>query len=122
MSDFGGSVTVLRSGGKDRFGNILPEATYTVADCAVVPRTSSEPLDRSDTVVSGASLYGTDPAPILSPVPATGSPTLTSVDRVRVTGMGALDGTWSVEGDVGSYQSPFTGWTPGWMAALKRGA
>lgn len=122
MSDFGGSVTVLRSGGKDRFGAVLPDSTYTIQGCAVAPRTSSEPLDRSDTVVSGASLFGVGLTPNLIPTPAAGSPSLTSTDRVRVTGMGALDGTWSVEGDVGSCQSPYTGWTPGWMAALKRGA
>ncbi|MDT0302903.1 hypothetical protein [Streptomonospora wellingtoniae] len=99
------AVTVKRSGGKDRYGDPLPgPPPHTVEGCAVYPRTSTETATGGTTVITGRTL--------LAPIGADILPE----DQITLP-----DGTvWSVEGDVGPWSSPFTGWSPGLEVNLER--
>lgn len=101
---FGVTVTVIRQGTVDRYGDRQPGAEVEVAGCAVFPRTSTESLDGRDTVVIGLTLL----PPASADIKAT--------DKVRLP-----DGaTYQVVGEPGPWSSPLTGWAPGLQVALER--
>lgn len=112
------TVDVLRSGGRDARGNTLPEQEHPLEDCSVSPRSTSEPVDRSDTVVVGSVLRVGGTA--YRRFTAAHGP-LRSTDRIRVPDPHPLAGDWQVEGEPGPWESPFSGWAPGTRVALTRG-
>lgn len=107
----GETVTILRPGAptRDKYGNDVPgpDTEIPVSGCAVAPRDGSgsgdnELTDARDTVITGLSLWaphGTD---------------IRATDRVRVGGE-----IYEVQGNSGSFQSPFTGSTGPVVAALE---
>ena len=96
-------VTVLRGGGRDAKGNPLPAQEIPVADCLIAPRSTAEPLDRSDVVDSTAVLYHS---------PEDGLVFL-AADRIKVPEGARMAGTWSVVGRPGE-------WPYGWEVGLER--
>ncbi|GHD70138.1 hypothetical protein GCM10010317_076800 [Streptomyces mirabilis] len=107
----GEDVTVLRPGAptQDRYGNDVPgpAAEIPVYGCAVAPRDgtgagANEIIDARDTVIVGLTLY----APYGTDIRAT--------DRVRVGGE-----LYEVDGQPGSFRSPFTGSTGPVVVALE---
>jgi len=98
------TVTASRPAGTDRHGDPLLAATHTVEGCAWAPRSSAEQHDTGNSVIVGRTLYAPAGADI-SPVD-----TVTFPDGSR----------WQVEGDVGDWTSPFTGWAAGIEVALRR--
>jgi hypothetical protein len=103
---FGATVTVLRPGGVDQFGDPSGSGTtHTVAGCALAPRTSNEDIQgRGDTVIVGLTLY----APYGSDITAT--------DKIQIPG-GLI---YEVVGEPGQWLNPKTGSTPGMAVALQR--
>lgn len=99
------TVTVVRGGGNDRFGDRKPTTEHTVVGCVKWPRSSSESADYSDSVSTGYMLSVPLGADILR------------TDQVRLPGDAAL---WSVDGDVLPYENPFTGRTAGALVALTK--
>jgi len=103
----GESVTVLRPGTLDRYGDPVPgnpSTTHTIEGCAFAPRSSTELHAQVNTVIVGLTMY----APSGADIKAT--------DTIQRS-----DGTrWNVEGQPGVWSSPFTGWQPGIVAALER--
>jgi hypothetical protein len=108
----GDTVTILRPGAstRDAYGNDVPgpPTEILVPGCAVAPRDgtgsgANELTDARDTVISGLTLY----APYGTDIRAT--------DRIRVGG-----DVYEVEGNAGSFRSPFTGSTGPVMVALER--
>lgn len=112
----GTTITVLRSGGRDRRGNPLPEVEHVLHGWEVSPRASEEATDRSDAVVTGAVTRG----PMLPEYQVIGG--IKSTDRIRVPTGHPMAGTWRVEGEPGPFVSPFTGWVGGVRVALTREA
>ena len=107
----GDTVTILRPGPatQDAYGNDVPGAPteIPVGGCAVAPRDGTgagpnEIVDARDTVIEGLMLY----APFGTDIRAT--------DRVRVGG-----DVYEVEGQPGSFRSPFTGSTGPVVVALE---
>lgn len=92
----GETITVIRPGTptQDPYGNDVP-GTPTETDvpgCAVAPRSSSEDLQARDQVIIGLSVWlptGTD---------------VQATDQMRVRGV-----LYDIDGEPGSYSSPFTG-------------
>lgn len=84
-------VTVLRGGGRDSKGNPLPVVELLATDCIIVPRSTSDPVDRSDVVDGKAVLYR-DPGFTFLPT-----------DRVRVPTGGLMAGDWSIDGRPGEW-------------------
>lgn len=80
------SVTVLRGGGRDAKGNPLPTQEITVTRCLIAPRSTADPVDRSDVVDGKAVLYR---GPGF---------TFMSTDRIRVADGLRMAGVWSVDG------------------------
>ena len=99
---FGETVTIQRLG-TNPHGETTVISEHTAPNCAVLIRSSVEPLDLRTDVVTTATLlapYGTD---------------LRETDRV-VQG----DGTrWEVVGKPSNIKSPLTGWRPGQRATLQ---
>lgn len=107
----GDAVVIVRPGppSEDIYGNDVPGSPteIPVSGCAIAPRDGSGPgsneiTDARDTVITGLTLY----APYGTDIRAT--------DRVRVGG-----DLYEVDGQSGSYRSPFTGSTGPVVAALK---
>lgn len=108
---FGDTVVIVRPGppSEDIYGNDVPGTPIEipVAGCAIAPRDgtgagSNENTDARDTVITGLTLYapyGTDIRP---------------TDQVRVASQ-----LYEVDGQSGSYRSPFTGSTGPVIASLK---
>jgi hypothetical protein len=92
------TVTVLRPGGRDDFGDPLPGTEHAIAGCLFAPRGSSESSDFANTVITGAQLF----APAGADIRAT--------DQVRIRGV-----VYDVEGDVGDWGAA------GVQVALQRG-
>lgn len=91
------TVTVVRPGGRDNFGEDHPATRHTIDGCLLAPRGSGEDRTFSNTVITGAELF-TPPGADLA-----------ATDRVIARGV-----TYEVEGDVGD-------WGPaGKQAALTR--
>ncbi len=80
------SVTVIRSGGRDAKGNLLPSTEIQVAECMIGARSTADPVDRSDVVDNTAVLYR-----------GVGF-TFLSTDRIRVPDGARMAGTWSIDG------------------------
>ena len=80
-------------------------AVETVLEpCGVAPRYSSEPVDPNRSpVIIGLTVFLPSGA------------TVSARDRLRVRG-----DLWEVEGEPGTWISPFTGWYPGVEVALRR--
>lgn len=81
-------VTVHRSGGRNADGDPVPATDHPVVDCLVGPRSTNEPVDRTELTDTTAVLYHDDPA-----VDITGTDTLT------VPAGHFMAGTYAVEGD-----------------------
>lgn len=111
MFPYGESVTVLRgtpvtdpySGEETGTDWSTPTATV-VTDCGVAPRLTPEsPANDRTLIIEGYTVfmpYGTD---------------VLATDRVVVRG-----DTYDVDGDVGVWRNPFTGWEPGIEVNLKK--
>lgn len=78
-------VTVLRSGGRDPKGNPMPDTEIPVAHCLVAPRSTSDPVDRSDVVETREVLYHKDFVFFVS-------------DKIRVPKGARMAGLWAVDG------------------------
>lgn len=99
----GETVTVIRNGGRDRFGDHQPVREFTVDGCGVNWNTSTESIyankavTRSETTTSNIIVYmpdGTD---------------IRSTDRVRLP-----DGSeWAVNGRPARWHHPMNDWSPG---------
>jgi hypothetical protein len=92
----------LYGGGKDRWGDPIPESAEDVPGCLLAPALSEDSEgDFSAFVTSEAILY----APL--------SATFTSTDRVRTPAESPLPGTWNVNGNP-------VRWPAGWAVPLLR--
>lgn len=106
----GETVAVNRRGGTDKWGQDLPGTQHTVGPCGFAPRTatgsrnSTEDNAQRNTVITGLTMYAPWGADITS-------------QDVIVRGDGSR---WHVEGDVGEWLSPLTGWRAGIEVALVR--
>ncbi|AYN59007.1 head-to-tail stopper [Arthrobacter phage Ryan] len=85
-------VIVLRGGGRDSRGNPLPVQEIPRARVTVGPRSTQDPLDRSDVTSSTAVLYDEDTTFRYLPK-----------DRIRVPEGALMAGEWSVEGRPGEW-------------------
>jgi len=104
----GETVTVWREVRNEFGDDVVVTEERTLSGCAVAPRSvpgsSPETDGARNIVVAGRTLY----AP-----PHSG---LTAHHQVRLR-----DGSvWRVEGEVGAWRSPFSGWYPGDQAELER--
>lgn len=97
-------VTVLRSEGRDPKGNPTPALEIPATRCAVAPRSTAEPNNRSEVVDSTAVLYR-DHEPGFVFLPG---------DRVRISPGDRMAGEWKVEGRPGE-------WPDGWEVGLVTG-
>lgn len=92
----------------DRYGATvrdwsLPPTEATLTDCAFNPGQSSEPVqDARNSVITQPEVYAPSGSDILPG------------DRLVVRGK-----TYDVDGQPADWRSPFTGWTPGLVVALK---
>lgn len=107
------TVTVERDdpGGHDAYGDPVDSTptSFTVDGCAVAPRESSEVEDRGrHGVIVGLTLYA----------PADAG--LASTDVVVIAAGDPNAGRWEIDGEPAVWVSPFTGWAPGTVAALRR--
>jgi hypothetical protein len=107
----GETIVIVRPGPptQDSYGNDVagPPAEIEVVGCAVAPRdgtgtASNERLDARDTVITGLTLY----APYGTDIRAT--------DQIRVNGE-----LYEVDGQPGSFRSPFTASTGPVVVALE---
>lgn len=96
----------VRGSGFDDYGDpIAGTARFTIPDCSKAPRTSSDITDRGrHGVVVGLDLY-CPPGHLLPS------------DQVEVDGV-----LYDIEGEPGDWHSPYTGWHPGEVVALRRAA
>lgn len=85
------AVTVLRGGGRDAKGNPLPTTEIAVTGCLIGPRSTADPIDRSDVVDGKAVLYRGPGFRFLS------------TDRIRVPDGALMAGEWSVDGRPGEW-------------------
>jgi hypothetical protein len=109
---FGLTIQIER-GTRSEHGDVNYTDSHTIDGCAWAPRESTEVNDNRTTVIVGLTLYGPygadirhDDRVVLPDVPERG---LTRKQR-----------TWRVDGEVGDWRSPFTGWEPGFEVALER--
>ena len=108
MFTHGETVTILRDtpGGFDQYGDPIPSSTarIDIVGCGIDDRYSTEPTERGrQGVIVGKT--------ILAPA---GSD-FRSTDGVEVRGK-----AYVVDGDAGEPVSPFTGWAPGVVVAIRR--
>lgn len=95
----------------DDYGDPVPGAPTETAitGAFVAPLMSNDVDDRGRVgVIVGLTLYvpyGTD---------------LVHTDRIRITGEGANDGLYSLDGQPGDWKNPWTGWRAGLTVALTR--
>lgn len=98
-------------GGTDRYGDPTPGTTTTVdiPGAFVAPRLSADINEPGRAgVVVGLTLftpYGTD---------------LVSTDQIVVSGEGANDGTYRIDGQPGDWKNPWSQWEAGQSTALVR--
>ncbi len=104
------TVTVLRSGGWDRYGNPLPEREYDLPGCSVAPG-SSEDLTSTggDAAAGGAGAIQAIRVDWLVFAPARAD--VRGEDRIRLPE--PWSSTWQVDGIPDVYLNPFTGDEPG---------
>lgn len=91
-ADWHVDVIVIRSGGRDAKGNPLPAQEIPRTGVTVAPRSTEDPLDRSDVASSTAVLYDEDT-----------SFRYQSTDRIRVPAGTLMAGEWSVAGRPGEW-------------------
>ncbi len=82
-------VTVLRGGGYDEYGNPLPVTEIPLSGCLAAPRSTADPIDRSDLTEATAVLYRDHDAEF----------DFHSTDKVRFPETALLRGTWKVDGE-----------------------
>lgn len=88
----------------NRYGDRQLVGTFHIGGCVFAPRSSSEDNDRSTTVVADADLY----------TPATAG--IEASDEIEFD-----DGTvYQVDGRPEQWESPWGGWNPPDVVALKR--
>lgn len=114
---FGFTVEVYRDvAPKDRWGDSTSAPHHTISGCAVYPASSGnvsrEQLDARVTITEGLVLL----SPPGSDLKATDEVQLPAVALVPAQYRGKR---YKVDGEPGSWQSPFTGWAPGMQTALK---
>lgn len=81
------TVTVIRSGGRDNFGNPEPVTRHQIPGCLVAPRGSEEGANTfANTVITGAELFTPAGADVLA------------TDRIIARGV-----TYDVDGEVGDW-------------------
>jgi hypothetical protein len=107
------TITVERDtpAGYDPYGDTAATsaATHTIDGCAVAPLTADELLARGrDATVLMLHLY--------LPTGADLQPT----DRVVISADDPMPGRYEVEGQVRDWRSPYSGWSPGGEAVLRR--
>lgn len=100
----GATVTRLRSGGSDRFGNPLPETEHDIEDCPIAPGQTEDVIDRSNGAIADFVIY-----------PPPGSD-IRHTDRVRLPQ--PWGGVWQVTGVPQHWISPWTGNRPGMRVYL----
>lgn len=110
MYPHGQDVTVYREE-RNRLGDVVIVEERVLHGCGIAPRTSSEPggdprvgTAGRTTVTTGITLY------------APAGSVITARHRVRL----ADNTVWEVQGEVGRWQSPLTGWAPGVVVELDR--
>lgn len=86
-------MVVLRSGGRDDWGNPLPVVEIPKDNCLIAPRSTTDPVDRSDVVNAKPALYR-DNEPGFS---------FLSTDRIRVPEGARMAGEWEVDGLPGEW-------------------
>ena len=115
---FGRTVVVFREI-RDDFGDVTVEDEREVSGCAWYPRRSVEDVGGGSTIAAnqrtGAGTGAVQVSTGLTMLCPPGSG-ITATHRVRLP-----DGTvWQVLGEVGSWVSPLTGWTPGDTVELEQ--
>ncbi len=81
------TITVKSSGGRDKFGDLLPPTIREVPGCLLAPRSSSEPNNQSAYVEGEAVLYVATESAIVS------------TDQIITPVGSTIQGTWAVSGD-----------------------
>lgn len=109
-----GQTVEVERGARNDYGDNTYVVVGTIEGCAWAPRTSSEDNQSRTTVIVGLTLYGPYGADLRSDdrVVLPQDPMLPAADREQRT--------YRVVGEIGNWRSPFTGWTPGFEAALER--
>lgn len=106
---YGVTLTVNRSGGRDRYGNPLPGTSHTIDDCALAPTGSTEMVNGQATVIDQDTVYadyGADVEPRDEIVVPAGQP--------------ISPGVYQVDGSPARYRNPFTGDAAGCVIRLTR--
>lgn len=102
-------ITIHRDtpGGGDEYGDPIEGTTSTFEiDAVIAPATSNDVSDRGRTgVVVGLTLFSQDPC----------------ADLLRTDWVEYRGERWDIDGDVGVWESPFSGAADGVEVALKRG-
>lgn len=102
------TVTLLRET-RDRLGDVTLVEDFSVPGCGWSPAVA----DKTDSTEIGGARTQTITGRTLRLPPDTG---ITATHRVRFP-----DGSvWEVDGEVGPWRSPLTGWAPGDQAKLRR--
>lgn len=104
------TITVVRGPGRDAMGDSIDDepAEHDVEDCAIAPRSSSDVLDRGrEGVIVGLTVY----APAGADVKHT--------DQIRIAAEPHA-GLYDVDGEIGTWESPFTGKVAGVEFAIRR--
>lgn len=103
----GETVTIVRPGPptEDEYGNSVPGSPteIDVPGAAVAPRTSTEDVQGRDQVIEGLNVW----------LPA--GTQLRATDRMRVRGI-----LYDIDGEAGTWSSPFTGFAGPVQASLTR--
>ena len=109
------TVVLLRrvGGGRDQYGDPIPEETERVPleGAVVAPRMASTDVSADITYAYGRTSLVT--GLILYALPGVH---IRPVDRIEVDGR-----TYSIEGEIGRWVSPYSTWEPGQQMALRRG-
>ncbi|QCP08234.1 hypothetical protein FDF08_09765 [Micrococcus luteus] len=95
------AIAVYSGGGRDRFGEPLPESRVEIPECLIAPRSTTEPQERSDLDGSRGVIY------------VQSEHTFHGSDRVEVL-TGSHRGLWEVDGVP-------TLWPDGWEIPIRRG-
>jgi hypothetical protein len=104
-------ATRIRPPGEDDNGDPLPggPTELVLTNCAVAPGDAANITDRGR---NGLTVDATLFAPYGSGVLHT--------DLIRIANAAGLNGTYTVEGEGGSWSSPFNDWKPGDVIGLRR--
>lgn len=109
---FGYTVEVER-GARNQHGDVDWAVHHEIPGCAWAPRYSNENDQSQTRIITGLALYGPYGVDLLA------------TDRVVLPAVPELPADrkqriYRVVGDIGNWRSPFTGWAPGFEAALER--